>query len=432
MLSRENNDLLDSDWPRNSWRTTFTKLLAAGGDFRGDAGRWSADADSSHERRLGIISRRQRSARSHWPTLPSSQHRSILWPDQNGGLRCLYHGWLFDIHGKCLEQPAEPTDKKFCHKVRHVSYPVQEKGGVIWAYMERVSHRSIPNFQFLTAPEPNRIAFRTILKCNWLQALESSTDPAHTTYLHRIAPGTRSIRSGQDVRAVRGVEMPAISIEPTSFGTRIFALHNSPNGRKYLRVNNYVYPCGATPSTSTGEAGYQGRWYVPIDDLSCCAFEFIYRHAEPLDKESLRNFRAANVAADLRHVRRQDNRYLQDRQAQNNGSYSGMGDYFPAQDAFAVETQGAIQDRTREHLGSTDIVIIGIRKILLQAIKQIEAGGEAPGLIRSHSDKPFPDLSVPRASSKTTKTVRAFAAGFLASRRRPWPSSSGRVARRHP
>src|SRR6267143_2302916 len=107
---------------------------------------------------------------------------------EDGGLRCLYHGWLFDINGKCLDQPAEPTDKKFCHKVRHASYPVQEKGGVIWTYMGEGVPPLIPNFQFLTAPEPNRIAFRTILKCNWLQGLESSTDPAHTTYLHRIAP----------------------------------------------------------------------------------------------------------------------------------------------------------------------------------------------------------------------------------------------------
>src|SRR5215208_4600514 len=96
---------------------------------------------------------------------------------ENGGLRCLYHGWLFDIHGKCLEQPAEPASRKFCHKVRLANYPVQEKGGVIWTYMGEGEPPLIPNFQFLTAPEANRIAFRTILKCNWLQALESSTDP---------------------------------------------------------------------------------------------------------------------------------------------------------------------------------------------------------------------------------------------------------------
>ena len=312
---------------------------------------------------------------------------------EDGGLRCLYHGWLFDRDGKCLDQPAEPAGKKFCHKVRHTAYPVQEKGGVVWAYMGEGKPPLIPDFQFLIAPEPNRLAFRVVQTCNWLQGLESVLDPVHTTYLHRRRVGTTSIRSGNDVRAVRGIEPPDISTENTSFGTRIYALHNSPNGRKYLRVNNYIYPCGATPSTSTGEHGYQGRWYVPRDDVSHHAFEFFYRHSEPLDKDVLAKFRAENVGPDLRHMRRPENRYLQDREEMKRGdSFCGMGEYFPAQDAFAIETQGAIRDRTREHLGSTDIVILSVQKRLLMAIEQVEAGTEAPGLIRNNAEGLFSDF----------------------------------------
>ena len=310
---------------------------------------------------------------------------------EDGGLRCLYHGWLFDIHGKCLEQPAER--KQFCHTVSLASYPVQEKGGAIWAYMGEGEPPLIPDFQFLTAPEPNRIAFRVVQMCNWLQGLESVTDPIHTTYLHRRAVGTRSIRSGNDVAALRGIEPPEISTENTSFGTRIYALHKSPNGRKYLRVNNYVYPCGATPSTSTGEVGYQGRWYVPRDDFSHHCFEFFYRHKEPLDKETLRKFRAENVAPDGRHVRRPENRYLQDREEmKHGGSFCGMGEYFPAQDAFAIETQGAIRDRTKENLGSTDMVIVSVRRALLNAIKQVQEGKPAPGQIRNRAEGFFRDF----------------------------------------
>ena len=174
---------------------------------------------------------------------------------EDGGLRCLYHGWLFDINGKCIDQPAEPKDKKFCHKVRHAAYPVREKGGAIWAYMGKGEPPMIPDFEFLMGPEPNRHTFRVVQTCNWLQGLESSTDPAHTTYLHRRPPGKKSVRSGSDIAALRGTEPPDISIQQTDYGTRIFAIHNSPNGKKYLRVNNYVYPAGATPSTSTGESG---------------------------------------------------------------------------------------------------------------------------------------------------------------------------------
>jgi phthalate 4,5-dioxygenase oxygenase subunit len=336
---------------------------------------------------------------------------------ENGGLRCLYHGWLFDINGKCFDQPAEPAGKKFCHKVRHLAYPVQEKGGAIWAYLGEGEPPLIPDFQFLTGPEPNRLSFRVIQNCNWLQGLESSTDPAHTTYLHRRPAGTRSVRSGSDISALRGIEPPEIDIEHTSFGTRIFALHRSPNGRKYLRVNNYVYPCGATPSTSTGEGGYQGRWYVPIDDVSHCRFEFFYRHAQPLDKAALRQNRLENVGPDNRHIRRPENRYLQDREElKRDESYGGMGLYFPAQDAFAIETQGVIQDRTKEHLGSTDIVIIEVRKALLKAIKQMQDGGEAPFLMRDPAASPLADFICTSGYIEDDEDGRSFCRRMLAGR----------------
>ena len=177
--------------------------------------------------------------------------------------------------GKCRDKPAEPEDKKFCHKVRHTSYPVQERGGVIWTYMGQGDAPLIPDYQFLTGPEENRLVCRVILQCNWLQGLESSTDPAHTTYLHRLPPGYASILSGgNDVRALRGIERPEIDIEHTSYGTRIYAIHNSPQGGRYLRVNNYVFPNGAVPNTSTGEIGYQGRWYVPRDDETTTRLPF--------------------------------------------------------------------------------------------------------------------------------------------------------------
>jgi hypothetical protein len=112
-----------------------------------------------------------------------------------------------------------------------------------------------------------------------------------------------------------------------------------------------------------------------------------------LDKDALRRFRAANVSPDHRHIRRPENRYLQNREElKRDENYSGMGDYFAAQDAFAVETQGVIRDRTKEHLGSTDIVVTAMRAQLLKAIKQIEAGGEAPGQIRNPAKAQYADF----------------------------------------
>jgi phthalate 4,5-dioxygenase oxygenase subunit len=204
--------------------------------------------------------------------------------------------------------------------------------------------------------------------------------------LHRRPVGTRSIRSGKDVAAMRGSEPPEVTTEATSFGMRIYALHKSSTG-KYLRINNYVYPSGATPTTGNAGTGYQGRWYVPADDYSHYYFEFIYKNAEPVDKEALKKFREENVAPDMRHVRREENRYLQDRAEMRRpgGSFSGMGDYFPAQDAFAIESQGAIRDRTQEYLGGTDVVIVSMTRTLLKAIAQMQEGKEAPGLMRDNN-----------------------------------------------
>src|SRR5690606_35267786 len=218
--------------------------------------------------------------------------------------------------------------------------------------------------------------------------------------------------------ALRGIEPPEVSIEHTSFGTRVYILHKSPNGRKYVRINNYVYPCGTTPSTSTGEAGYQGRWYVPRDDDSHYSFEFFYRHSEPLDKEALRKFRADNVGPDNRHIRREQNRYLQNREElkEKDGNYSGMGDYFAAQDAFAIETQGVIRDRTKEQIGSTDIVVTAMRSQLLNAIKCMESGGEAPGQIRDPDNAQHADFICTSGFMEDHEDGPAFCRRLLAGR----------------
>jgi len=314
---------------------------------------------------------------------------------ENGGLRCLYHGWLFDINGKCIDQPAEPEDKKFCHKVKHPSYPVQEYGGVIWTYMGEGEAPLIPAFQYLDCAPEKRIAFRVIQDCNWLQGLESSTDPAHTSYLHRMSPGPLGGLPGSSAAFFAEDTQPRLAIESTSYGCRIYAMRNMNDGKQYLRVNNYIYPCGTTPSgvEPPPAVGYQGRWYVPRDDYSHTRFEFICQHNGTLDKAFYAKAKGEQVADDGRHIRRASNRYMQDRdEMKRDDTFAGMGRSAPAQDKFAIETAGVIQDRTQEHLGSTDIVIIEVRKALLAAIKQTEETGVAPGLLRDPKQNTFPDF----------------------------------------
>jgi phthalate 4,5-dioxygenase oxygenase subunit len=306
---------------------------------------------------------------------------------ENGGLRCLYHGWLFDRAGRCLEQPAERAGGSFKDKIRHPAYPVAEKGGVIWTYMGEGAAPLIPDFAFLTAPLEKRMAFRVIQECNWVQGLESSVDPAHTSFLHRM--------SGGDNRFFSEDTSPHLAVERTSFGTRMHSLRIMADGKRYLRITNYLYPNGTTPvgNEAPPVQGYQGRWYVPMDDVTHCRFEFFVQHGGTLDKTALLRTKAQHVGPDKRHIRRADNRYLQDRdEMARDDTFCGMGRYIPAQDAFAIETQGRIQDRTKEHLGTTDIAIIEMRKALLDAIARMEQGGEAPGLLRDPAANRFPDF----------------------------------------
>ncbi|MFM9970381.1 MAG: Rieske 2Fe-2S domain-containing protein [Burkholderiales bacterium] len=321
---------------------------------------------------------------------------------EDGGLRCLYHGWLFNEKGACLDQPAEKGGGAFKDKIRHVAYPVREMGGLIFAYMGKGEPPLIPNYNFLTAPEDYRIAFRVLQDCNWVQAMEGSIDPAHTSFLHRITPQAKRVQ-GEDKPAGNHADYfgedtcPDLEIERTRFGVRICTLRNLERGERYLRVTNYLYPNGATvvgAETAQNAGGYSGRWYVPIDDHTHMRFELLHVTDEPIDKAMFRSRRAKEIGPDNRHLRSAANRYLQNRDEMKTQTFAGLGRYFPAQDALAIETPGAIYDRSQEHLGRSDMAVVQMRRALLDAIEQMQAGSEAPGLLRKPEDNLFPDLMV--------------------------------------
>ncbi|GAA0008441.1 hypothetical protein BRDID11002_84500 [Bradyrhizobium diazoefficiens] len=107
------------------------------------------------------------------------------------GLRCAFHGWLFDATGQCIETPAEPKDSKLCQNIRQRSYPVVEKSGILWAYLGEGEPPAFPEIDCFVAPDTHTFAFKGHMACNWLQALEVGIDPAHASYLHRSSSRTR-------------------------------------------------------------------------------------------------------------------------------------------------------------------------------------------------------------------------------------------------
>jgi phthalate 4,5-dioxygenase len=312
-------------------------------------------------------------------------HRSAdlsLGRVEDGGLRCLYHGWLYDVRGRCLDQPAEPEGSAFKEKIRHKAYPCQEVAGIVFGYLGPEPTPELPLYEPLMVPESHRYAYKVFHECNWLQAHEGEIDPTHLSFLHRRKqqPSWRQ----REIKGSAGIPAntffakdaaPKLELETTDFGVRIVSLRKADETRLYLRVSNGILPNVSTISSGIGGDGYDINWHVPIDDERHWKYVVTFRRT-PLEAIDWKNITERNKEIDARYalVRNPRNKYLQDRESMKNGNFSGMGLINLAQDAAMVQGQGAIQDRTREHLGNGDKAIIAFRRVLLEKVQQLQSG----------------------------------------------------------
>jgi phthalate 4,5-dioxygenase len=318
---------------------------------------------------------------------------------EDGGLRCLYHGWLYDVEGRCLQQPGEPGGGEHRDAIRHPAYPCKETGGVIFTYMGPGTPPLLPKYEFLNAP-PERLYVNKIFhECNYLQANEGNIDPVHLSFLHRFLENRE-----ERYRGVRGAEeshynlvarntAPILDVELTDFGVRIYTVRRLEGDKAYLRVSYFILPNLSAFPGQTGGEGYSVNWHVPIDDDHHWKYTFVYSAGAPLDKKMVHRERS-ELAPDYRLVRNEANRFMQDRESMKSKTYAGMGSGFQAHDAFATASQGAIQDRTEEHLVSSDKAIIAARKLLEKAIRDVQEGREPPHVIREPSQNRVPHLLV--------------------------------------
>jgi phenylpropionate dioxygenase-like ring-hydroxylating dioxygenase large terminal subunit len=318
---------------------------------------------------------------------------------ESGGLRCLYHGWLFDIAGRCLEQPGEPGGGENRGAIRHPAYPCKEIGGVIFTYMGPGEPPLLPNYEFLSASPEHLLVTKMFQECNFLQANEGNIDPVHLSFLHRFLEnkdeGYRGLRGAEESHynfVARNIA-PLLDVELTDFGVRIYTVRKLEGGKSYLRVSYFILPNLSAFPGQTGGEGYSVSWHVPIDDEHHWKYTFVYSSGAPLKKELINRARS-ELTADYRLVRDKANRYLQDREAMKTKTFTGMGNGFQAHDAFATASQGAIQDRTAEHLVSSDKAIVAARKLLGRAIEDVQEGRELPHVIRDPAKNRFPHLLV--------------------------------------
>lgn len=317
---------------------------------------------------------------------------------EDSGLRCIYHGWLFDRNGNCLEQPGEPAGSDYYRKIHDVAYPCREVGGIIFAYLGPGEPPLFPAYEFLSVPEAQICVAKALHECNYLQGNEGNIDPPHLSYLHRMfregngwAPATPVQGGASSANTLFGRDpAPTLEIEQTDFGLRIYTAREAGEQR-YLRISNFILPNLSAFPGGGSSGGYSVNWHVPIDDFTHWKFVITFQRSGAVDREQLRQ-RMVQLTPDYRLVRNQANRYLQDRGEMKDRTFAGLGTSFMVHDACVTETMGPIEDRTQEHLGYTDRAIVAARLRLLLAVREVAAGREAPHVVRDPADNAFGEL----------------------------------------
>jgi phthalate 4,5-dioxygenase len=303
--------------------------------------------------------------------------------NEERGLRCVYHGWKFDTDGNCVDMPSEPAESNFKSKVRATAYPSAEFGGLIWVYMgPREKQPPLPKYQWTLQPgaENSRVS-KHVQDSNYTQGLEGNIDSAHVTFLHRVF-GAETF--------LRGVPYSAPQItqaRETEFGFVYGARRPAPGDQFYWRVTAYVFPT-FTSIASTSRAG-GGIFVVPMDDEHSWWFS-----VQPPQPEGERTQRSLDgragpfayisefdqstlglIPGSFRYIRNKDNDYMIDREKQRTLNYTGLPGN-RVQDAAITESMGAIYDRSKEHLGTTDVAVIHMRRELIRLAKHLQQGIE--------------------------------------------------------
>jgi phthalate 4,5-dioxygenase oxygenase subunit len=315
----------------------------------------------------------------------------FLGRNEHDGLRCVFHGWKFDVAGRCVEMPTEPPDSRFKEKVRQPAYPTVERGGVVWAYLGAADTQPAPPaMEWLDAPATHRFVSTTHEFCNYLQGIEGGIDTAHSSYLHNNNLADRG--------GFRQIDTaPRLEVERTAYGFRYAGIRDVGDEGHYVRIYQFVLPFHQfrahllTGRRGSGRAAIpqvRGHMWVPMDDTQTMVFNWL--HALEPDKGFTPEFIADYEAGagrgpagetTIRH-RTRANDWQIDRELQRTRSYTGIAGV-NTQDLAVQESMGLIADRTREHLGSTDRAIILLRRLLLEAITTVEQGGVPPGVAPS-------------------------------------------------
>ena len=311
--------------------------------------------------------------------------------NEEDGLRCVYHGWKFDVTGACMDMPSEPAESNFKNKVRVVAYPTHEWNGYVWAYMGPPETMKPFREPAPSLPREQWPVYRVLSECNWVQALEGNIDTSHISYLHRNLDHFTMEPDDTDKPGVPTNEMstfirghdraPRVEIQDTWYGFRYAGLRTTPNGYLHVRMTEYILPFTTRVATLplSNTLGFGSM--IPRDDYTC------WRGAggATVERTGLHSSPRGGIAPSDQS---KANDFLIDREKQKSFSYTGiMG--IGQQDMAVTESMGPIYERTNERLGTTDRAIIRMRRLLIKAAKELENGIEP---VTADTSLPYEDI----------------------------------------
>jgi phthalate 4,5-dioxygenase oxygenase subunit len=307
--------------------------------------------------------------------------------NEEEGLRCVYHGWKFDVSGACTDMPSEPAESNFKNKVRARAYPTRERGGIVWAYMgPRDEPPPLPD---LEANMVEGSTVSTVMRdCNYMQALEGDIDTVHFMFLHYGHLQLEDTYEGGFFNYQVKSRAAGYAVMDTDFGACYGAYRPAEADTYYWRIANFLFPFYTQVPPGTLAVKRQFRAWVPMDDDHTMFFS-VTAPWDPVEEDPERQKRPFKRVQEMlpdttgwygrsRPKAQAHNDFLLDREFQMSGeSYTGLPSVF-LEDQAITESMGTIYERTQEHLGTSDSMIIRVRRALIRAATALRDQGIVP------------------------------------------------------
>ncbi|NML45061.1 Rieske 2Fe-2S domain-containing protein [Ramlibacter sp. G-1-2-2] len=338
--------------------------------------------------------------------------------NEEGGIRCVYHGWKFDVTGACMEMPTEPSTSRMRHNVKARSYPARIAGKLLWVYMGEGAAPELPAFEFIGLPGESIYASRWHQECNYAQAMEGELDSAHVGFLHRMVSKIDADHQALTGKYFQEDTAPSWKLLSTEAGFMACNGRRVDGDKRYWRLNQFLLPFYTMIPPRPGDAQLVRMW-IPMTDERCWVICVTWRPEAPLGEQELAAWRNGEnshrrvIPGTTTPMERKDNDYLIDRQLQKTVSFTGIHGV-RAQDAMVTESAGPIADRSREHLGSSDTAVVAMRRTIIEAASACAASGQAPAAVAKpwlynvHATQAvLPEGMAPEAADEIIQTARA-------------------------